>query len=95
MSKLFALVGLIAVLFLGQGCTNPKSGDEIASAGDAIQSHAIKANPALRGQRLRVSGVIDGANSADGVCACLKVCDANGQNCTACSCSPANCGTCD
>lgn len=95
MSKQFVLVGLVVSLFLGQGCANLNSSDDINTASKAIQSHAVKANPALRGQRVRVSGVIDGVNSVDGVCACLKVCDGNGQNCTACSCSPANCGTCD
>ncbi len=94
MKHLPNLLALLTLLTLGTACTTPQRGDDVASASHAIQSLALKQNPGLRGQRLRVGGVIDSAGS-DGVCACLKVCDGNGENCTACSCSPANCGSCD
>jgi hypothetical protein len=83
-----SLMGVVLVTLLG-GCE--RQGDEVKQAGDAIKQFAAKQN--LRAGRNRFSGIIDGA--AGEVCACLKVCDANGQNCTACSCSPANCGSCD
>jgi hypothetical protein len=45
----------------------------------------------LRGSRWTIGGVgLDGAD----VCACLQVCDGNGNNCTPCTCDPPGCGTC-
>jgi hypothetical protein len=45
--------------------------------------------PAFGFRRTRFFGAVDG----DG-CACLTVCNSKGENCTPCSCSPPNCGTC-
>lgn len=41
----------------------------------------------------QVSGTLRRRGDGDG-CACLKVCNGNGGNCTPCTCSPPNCGTC-
>ena len=90
-------VGLIlASLFLicfFSNCTQTQKGDEVKQAADLIREYALKSNPALKGKKLRVSMTIDGGLNE--VCACIKVCDANGNNCTACTCSPANCGSCE
>ena len=94
------LIILLGLLFL---CTfsncaqqKPKNND-VNDAINVIKEHVLKSRPALRGKKMRVNMTIDGglSNSADGVCACIQVCDGNGQNCTACSCSPANCGSCN
>jgi hypothetical protein len=92
--KRVMIAGLALFLFLGGGCTNEPTQNDLQQAGETIREHAIALNPALRGQRLQVSGTIGTIEGGDDVCACLKVCDANGENCTACSCSPPNCGTC-
>lgn len=85
-----SLLGIVLIAVSGCG----REGDEVKQAGDSIRQHAAKQNPAFGAGRIRFSGTIDGAGSA-GVCGCLKVCDSKGENCTACSCSPAGCGTCD
>ncbi len=69
-------------------------GDEIHQTGVALKSFAERSSPAFRNQRLKVFGNIEGGGLSE-VCACIKVCNSQGQNCTACSCSPASCGTCD
>jgi len=86
-----SLLGVILITLSG-GCS--REGDEVKQAGDAIRQHVAKQNPTFGAGRIRFSGTIDGAAS-DGVCACIQVCDSKGQNCTTCSCSPANCGKCD
>lgn len=82
---------LFAVL---NSCTPKAQGSEVEQAADLIREYAIKKNPALKGKRLKVNMSIDGVDGAE-ACACIQVCDSRGQNCTGCSCSPANCGTCD
>jgi hypothetical protein len=60
--------------------------------GPAIREIAVRAEPRLRGQNLRFTGTV--LEAGDG-CACIKVCNSVGENCTPCVCSPANCGSCD
>jgi hypothetical protein len=86
-------VGLlgVALVVLNGSCT--QRGDELQQAGGAIRQHAARNNPAFRTERIRFSGTIDAVDS-DGTCACIKVCNSKGENCTGCSCSPASCGTC-
>jgi hypothetical protein len=67
----------------------------LRKAADIIRDHAVNANPALKGKKLRVSLAIDGGLETGVGCLCLKVCDVNGQNCTPCTCDPAGCGNCD
>jgi hypothetical protein len=84
-----SLLGSVLVALAG-GCG--QQGDEVKQAGNAIRQFAAKQNPALRVGQNRFSGTL---NATDGdVCACMQVCDSHGQNCTACSCSPAGCGSC-
>lgn len=89
----FLQLGLlgVAVIVVSGSCAQQR--DEVQQVQDAITQYAARQNVPYRNQRFRFSGVIDGA-AGDG-CACLKVCDSKGQNCTACVCSPANCGSCD
>jgi hypothetical protein len=91
-TTLVFLVGLFTVCGF-TNCKRANDGDEIKKATEIIKEYAMKANPALRGQKLRVSMDIDG--TVNEVCACIQVCDSKGQNCTACSCSPKNCGSCE
>jgi hypothetical protein len=45
----------------------------------------------VSGRGLAIGGVhVDGGD----VCACLRVCDGQGNNCTPCSCDPPGCGSC-
>jgi len=87
------LIILLAIFSMSvfSNCSQPKKGDDLKEAAGLIREVAMKANPALKGKKLNVSMVIDGGLNE--VCACLYVCDNNG-NCTKCSCSPANCGSC-
>ena len=81
-------------LYFFSSCNQKQKGDEIKQAADLIKEYAVRSNPALKGKRLKANISIDGGFNADGVCACIVVCDAYGGNCTSCTCSPANCGTC-
>jgi hypothetical protein len=71
-----------------------KQGDEVKQAGAAIRQHAARSNPAFRTGRLRFSGTLGEVGGGGDVCICIQVCNSKGENCTACSCSPASCGTC-
>jgi hypothetical protein len=73
-------------------CTSSKKEVDLVDAKNAIKNHLLKSKPALRGKNF---SIIDGGLKADDVCACIKVCDGNGNNCTECVCSPAGCSTCD
>jgi hypothetical protein len=88
-----ALIGLLFVAIFNS-CVQRQKGNEINQAADLIKEHAIKSNPALKGKRLKVNMSIDGGISSNDPCACIVVCDGNGENCTSCVCSPANCGSC-
>lgn len=101
-NRLFAgilsiLLGFLTLCTFSNCAQQKPEKTSVNEAVNVIKEHALKSNPALRGKKMRVNMAIDGSfgNSADGVCACIQVCDANGQNCTACSCSPANCGSCN
>ncbi len=89
-----ALIGWI-FLCSAYSCNQRKETNDLGKAADIIRNHAVNANPALKGKKLRVSLSIDGGLEVGQGCMCLKVCDANGQNCTPCTCDPSNCGSCD
>jgi hypothetical protein len=84
------IAGMLVVLT--QASCEQHKPTQAPGIGPAIREMAVRAEPRLRGQNLRFSGTVLGVG--DG-CACLKVCNGAGENCTSCVCSPANCGTCD
>lgn len=90
-------IGLLVLVFVSLSSKCPQQGDcshqgdEVNQAAELIRQHAIKQNPAFRNQRVQFRGTKDGG---DGVCACIQVCNSQGENCTACSCSPSGCGSC-
>lgn len=90
---LSCLVGILVAFSFLASCQRPRSAE--ASLGPTIRGIAERAEPRLRGRNLRFTGNILGIDGGNGVCACLKVCDANGENCTSCVCDPADCGSCD
>lgn len=92
--KILLRGGLLVILFIGLGGSCNQPDDELKQTGNLIKKFAIRQNPAFGNRRIRFSGVIDGAGGDD-VCACIKVCDQNGENCTSCVCSPSSCGKCD
>jgi hypothetical protein len=86
---------ILALLFCVALCGCEKSDDEkLRDAAVVIAKRAAAASPAFKGARLTGTWTIDGGGGDD-LCMCLKVCDANGQNCTPCTCDPAGCGNCD
>lgn len=88
---LWGVLLVVALIAVNGSCS--QQDDELTRAADLIRQHAAKQNPAFRHGRIRFSGILDDSGS-DGVCACIQVCDANGGNCTSCSCSPSGCGKC-
>jgi hypothetical protein len=88
---LFTLTALFFAVVLSN-CAQPEKGDELQQGAALLRNYALRSNPSLKGTRFKVDLSIEGAL---GDCMCIKVCDANGQNCTACTCTPANCGGCD
>ena len=88
---LFTLTALFFVIALSN-CAQPQKGDELQQGAALLRDYALRSNPALKGARFKIDLSIDGAL---GDCMCIKVCDSNGQNCTECTCTPANCGGCD
>ena len=89
-SFLAVLVGIFCLS--ASGCTHRDPGNDLEKGAALLRDYAIKSNPALKGNRFKISLAIDGAL---GDCMCVKVCDSKGQNCGPCSCIPANCGGCD
>ncbi len=88
-----SLVIVFNLLISVAGCAS-KQGN-LNEAGVIIKTQAVKNNPALQRKRLQINGLFTPANDL-GVssCACFKVCDGNGENCTKCTCDPEGCGTC-
>jgi hypothetical protein len=80
--------GLLVVVFVSMAGNCGSKGDEVKQTGEAVTQIAAKNNSALAGQRLKFNGRVNG------VCACIQVCNGQGENCTACVCSPAGCGSC-
>lgn len=76
-------------------CTADKKEVDLVEAKNVIKNHLLKSKPALRGKKFTASMVIDGGLNVNDPCACIKVCDGSGNNCTECVCSPAGCSTCD
>jgi hypothetical protein len=80
-----------ATLLTLPACQRPsEESPDLRPAAQAIQSQARSSATQLGANRLRIGGTLD----ATEVCACLRVCSESGK-CTACSCSPENCGSCD
>lgn len=87
-----SIVLILLVAFIFNNCTPKNNENEVQRAAELIRDYAIKSNPALKGSKLKVSMSIDGG-IAD--CMCIKVCNSKGENCTPCTCIPADCGGCD
>lgn len=62
---------------------------------EVIRRMAVRANPALRGQNLRINGTLGVNGDGPSSCACFYVCDGNGENCTECICDPEGCSDCE
>lgn len=94
-SKKSILSFTLALAIMLCSCTSSKKEIDIVDAKNAIKNHLLKTKPALKGKKFSINMSIDGGLNVDDVCACIKVCDGNGNNCTECVCSPAGCSTCD
>lgn len=93
----FCFILLAVITTMVAACPEvPDDNRTLGEAGGIIRQHAEKARPALRGQRLRVSGTLVAADgNGPTSCACWFVCDGNGENCTECECDPVGCGSCE
>jgi hypothetical protein len=80
----------IAILLTVPSC---QKGDPIARAAQQIRSVAESQNPQLKDKPLLMTLSRPGGGGNGEVCVCMIVCSSGGT-CTACTCSPANCGTC-
>jgi len=71
----------------------PVPRDETQQVGLAVKQFAARQSiPAGANHRLGFHGTVGDLGQGE-VCACMQVCTPSGH-CSACSCSPANCGTC-
>lgn len=84
----FSVFIVVVLVLAGLTACEP----DIGAAARAIQTEALARSPALAGSELRVGGVF--VNDPES-CACFRVCDGNGENCTECFCDPEGCGSCD
>ena len=80
----------IAILTIGSACQKQ---DQVSKMAEQIRTFAESNNPALKDKPLLVTLSRQNNNGGLGVCICARVCTSSGT-CSACGCSPANCGTC-
>jgi len=70
-----------------------EKGDGFGQIEEPIRNKKIKMNLGFRNKPIQIHGFFNSDN--DSSCACLKVCDGNGENCTSCFCDPEGCSSCD
>jgi hypothetical protein len=86
-----ALAALLAIMVLSIGGSCSQRQDQVAETAEHIRTFAEKSNPEVQDKPLLLT--LSRKAGSGGVCACMRVCSAGGK-CTACSCSPPNCGSC-